>query len=271
MGIVTEWIKYGDREQWQGYAARPAVSQGLPAVIVIQEIWGVDEHIQEVTRRLAQAGYAAFAPDLFTADGGKPEALSFERVEAAKQFLNTVPPNVWRSPEERQSALSKLPEDEQEKLTASLELIFSAGTRIPQFTEQVAAAADFLREAYPPTKGQGVASVGFCLGGLLSGTLAARDPQLRGAVIFYGNPPQKELIPSIGAPLLGFYGELDPRITEAVSAFAEELEREGKPFEYHIYPQAPHAFFNDTRPTYHVDSARDAFARTLTFLGDVLR
>ncbi|WP_426447996.1 dienelactone hydrolase family protein [Paenibacillus sp. S-38] len=270
MSIITEWISYGTEGRWQGYAARPDVEQPLPAVLVIQEIWGVDEHIQDVTRRLAQAGYAAFAPDLFTAEGPKPQALAPERVERAKQFLNTIPPGAWRSPEERQTALSKLPEAEQAELTASLELIFSAGTRIPAFTEQIMATAAFLRESYAPTAGQGVASVGFCLGGLLSGTLAAKDPGLRGAVIFYGSPPPKELIPDIGAPLLGFYGELDPRITDEIPSFAQELEKEGKRFEYQIYPKAPHAFFNDTRPTYHVDSARDAFARTLAFLGRVL-
>ncbi|AFH64697.1 dienelactone hydrolase family protein [Paenibacillus caseinilyticus] len=270
MSIITEWISYGTEGRWRGYAARPDVEQKLPAVLVLQEIWGVDEHIQDVTRRLAQAGYAAFAPDLFTAEGPKPEALSPDRVERAKQFLNTIPPSAWRSPEERQAALSALPEEEQAKISASLELIFSAGSRIPAFTEQITATAAFLRDSYAPTAGQGVASVGFCLGGLLSGTLAAKDGALRGAVIFYGSPPPKELIPSIGAPLLGFYGELDPRITDDIPGFAQELEREGKRFEYHIYPKAPHAFFNDSRPTYHVDSARKAFARTLAFLGEVL-
>ena len=65
--------------------------------------------------------------------------------------------------------------------------------------------------------------------------------------------------------MLGFYGADDTRITAAVPGFAEAMRRAGVAFEYHIYPDAPHAFFNDTRRSYRADAARDAWARCLMF------
>jgi carboxymethylenebutenolidase len=271
MQLATEWIRYGEQGEYRGYAARPASVNGpLPAVIVLQEIWGVDEHIQDVTRRFAEAGYAAFAPDLF-AEGGVAEGpLTQERIEAAKQFLNTIPSAHWRDKEQRTSALALLPQERREAIDETLERLFDLGGRFPAFVRQAAVTASWLRDKYEHTAGQHVASVGFCLGGALSAALAANDRKLRGAVIFYGNAPSEDLIPAIQCPLLGLYGELDQRITDQVPAFAHALKGAGKSFEYHIYEGAQHAFFNDTRPTYHVDAARDAFVRTLDFLERVL-
>ncbi|MBW7456357.1 dienelactone hydrolase family protein, partial [Paenibacillus sepulcri] len=138
------------------------------------------------------------------------------------------------------------------------------------FTRQVAATSAWLRDTYEYSYGRGVASMGFCLGGTLSGRLAALDPELRGAVIFYGSAPPSESIPEIQCPVTGFYGELDKRITSAVPEFAEAAEKAGVAFEYHIYDGAQHAFFNDTRPSYYVDAARDAYGRTLQFMQQVL-
>jgi len=110
-----------------------------------------------------------------------------------------------------------------------------------------------------------VGSVGWCMGGGLSGRLACRDAQLEAAVIFYGMAPPAEELAAITCPVLGFYGADDPRITADVPTFAEAMSVAGKSFEHHLYEGAPHAFFNDTRPSYHVDAARDAWARCLTF------
>ena len=116
------------------------------------------------------------------------------------------------------------------------------------------------------SRGQKQAAVGFCLGGGLSARLAAADPQLSAAVIFYGTSPGDELVPQINAALLGLYGELDPRINNTISAFAAAAERHGKRFEHHIYPGAQHAFFNENRPSYNVAATRDATVRVLAFL-----
>ena len=267
MSLITEWIRYGENGEYRGYAARQGhVKEPQPAVIVLQEIWGVDEHIRDVAERFAQAGYVAFAPDLFAENGVPAGALAEDRIADAKRFLNTIPPAHWRNEEQRKEALSALPAERQQAIEATLGQLFNLGGRFPAFIRQIAAASAWLRDEFEYTRGRGVASVGFCLGGGLSAVLAAKDPQLCGAVIFYGSAPAPELIPDIRCPLLGLYGELDKRITDDVPAFAAALEAAGKSFDYRIYRGAQHAFFNDTRPAFHTDAARDAFTRTLDFL-----
>ena len=73
MGIKGEWIRYGEGSGYLAYPARATLP--LPGVIVIQEIGGVNDNIEDITRRIASAGYAALAPDLFAVNGERPAAL----------------------------------------------------------------------------------------------------------------------------------------------------------------------------------------------------
>jgi dienelactone hydrolase len=92
MAITGEWIRYGEGS---GYFAKPEKATApLPGVLVIQEVGGVNEHIEDVTRRIAAAGYAALAPDLFAADGKRPEALTNERISEAFGFGAKLPPGA---------------------------------------------------------------------------------------------------------------------------------------------------------------------------------
>ncbi|HET7838970.1 MAG TPA: dienelactone hydrolase family protein, partial [Rectinemataceae bacterium] len=90
MAIKGEWIRYGDGSGFMALPERAA--QPLPGVIVIQEVWGVEEHIEDLTRRIAAAGYAALAPDLYAAGGRRPEALSNPRIAETRAFMATIPP-----------------------------------------------------------------------------------------------------------------------------------------------------------------------------------
>lgn len=269
MSLQTSWISYGSNLQFTGYLARPAANTGpLPAVIVLQEIWGVDAHIRSVTERFAMAGYTAFAPDLHALNGARPEPLKEERVGAMKSFMDSLPPGVWGNPEKRAEAMASLPEPKRSELAETQQAIFRFD--FPGYLKRITEAAAYLRSDDPVSKGQKIGSVGFCLGGALSAQLAALDPQLSAAVIFYGDAPRAEQIEGIVCPVMGFYGGKDARITDAVPAFAEAMKAAGKQFDYRVYPEAPHAFFNDTRISYRADAARDAFARTLAFLGERL-
>ncbi|MBD2845728.1 dienelactone hydrolase family protein [Paenibacillus sp. IB182496] len=269
MGLQAEWIQYGQGQS--GYLVRPEGEElQAPGVVVLQEIWGVDAHIRDVTARLAGAGYVALAPDLYADGGVRPAELEEPRLEAAKRFLNGLPQSAWRDAAARTEALTALPERQRAEVETTVGSLFDLGGLRAEFADKAAAAAAYLREVQPQSSGCGVAALGFCLGGALSAGLAARDSALKGAVIFYGAPPEADAIASIEAPLLGFYGALDPRITEAVPAFAQQLEEAGKSFTYHVYEDAPHAFFNDTRPSYRIDAARDSYAHTLAFLQRVL-
>src|SRR5215212_8811318 len=85
----------GDREI-EGYLALPEGEGTFPAVIVIQEIWGLVDHIRDVAHRFANEGYVALAPDLYT--GEWREVMSAERIAAGMAFLRNAPQEVQRDP-----------------------------------------------------------------------------------------------------------------------------------------------------------------------------
>lgn len=118
----------------------------------------------------------------------------------------------------------------------------------------------------------GIGSIGFCMGGWLSFSLACHAKEA-GAVVFYGRvPPQLDLVEDLSCPMLGNYGGADPGIPPAdIERLKTALARYGKKFDIKVYPGAPHAFFNDTREAYRPDAARDAWTRTLAFFKETLR
>jgi len=267
MDLRTDWVEYPTNgERLPAFYARPKrASEPLPAVVVIQEIWGPDNHIQDVACRLAMAGYTALAPDLYAHGGRRPDDLAPERIEAVKVFLDSIPHTAWMNPTERDAALARLPESRRHQVGETLARLFRPDRPFAQYTADLRAGVKFLRGETPAARDIRVGSVGFCLGGGLSALLACTEPALAGAVIYYGASPSAEQVQGVRCPVLGFYGGEDARINEGIPAFAEAMRSSGKSFEQHIYPGAPHAFFNDTRASYHVDAARDAWARTLGF------
>jgi len=271
MAITTETIVKPDG--FTGYLARPErAGAPLPGVLVLQEAWGVDDHIEDVTRRIAAAGYVALAPDLFAEDGKRPEPLSRERLKELVAFANQVPA-AFSDPAARDAALAERPADERARLDASLTALRAIGFAPERREVQLAvigAAARYLREEQPETRGQKLAAVGFCMGGTLAALLACRDPALAASVIFYGGAPTAEEVRGITCPVLGFYGEKDTRLMGQLPGFVEAMRAAGKRFESHVYPEAGHAFFNDGRPVYHVGASRDAWARLMIFLRDAL-
>ncbi len=257
------------------YLAHPVAASGpLPGVVIIQEVWGVDRHIEDVADRFAGAGYVAIAPDLYSAGGGRPSVLSSERVESAKAFLNSIPSGQWMAvlgdESRRGEALSKLPDDEAQSVGETLAALFGGvGGDTERHLAVLRAAVAFLH-AHPACAGRAVGSVGFCLGGGLSALLACEEPQLGAAVIYYGSSPEEERIGSIHCPVRGFYGQDDPRIVAGLPAFDAALSHAGVDHELRIYPDTGHAFFNDTRPSYRPEAARDAWSRTLAFFAQTL-
>ena len=272
MATETKWIRFDAGERLSGYLARPTrAATPLPGVVVIQEAWGLDEHIEDVTRRIAQAGYVALAPDLYARDGERPAPLSRPRLAELQAFVNELPPGGMLDEAARAAALSHRPADQQQRLRESLQTMMGGlAGGLERHLPPVLAAADWLRKEAAPSGGAGVAAIGFCMGGGLAALAAAHDPALRGAAIFYGSAPPAALVPAIACPVIGFYGELDRRITDALPAFAELMSAQEKSFEPHVYAKAQHAFFNDNRPSYDVRAARDSFVRLLGFLERVL-
>lgn len=263
MPLKSEWITYGDQV---GYFAIPArAMQPLPGVIVIQEAGGINDNIEDITRRIAAAGYAALAPDIYAIDGERPEALRKERLEETSAFMMTLPPAILFDPNQRAATLAKLPESQRVRIEETFRQAFSQANQLPMLVPSLRKAVNYLKTKCPETKGKKVGCVGFCMGGGLSALLACEEPELSGAAVFYGRAPEAERIAHLKCPIVGFYGENDKRINDGIPAFEAAMRQAGKSFEYRIYEGANHAFFNDTGPAYEVNAARDSFARLLTF------
>ena len=220
MGAMVQFPNNGGSTD--GYLSVPDSGNG-PGVIVIQEWWGLVDHIKEVCDRFAAEGFVALAPDLYH---GK----------------------TTKSP------------DEAGKLMMAL--------RIDEAERDLRAAADYLL-IQDSTTSEKVGVVGFCMGGALSLYTATKNPKIGACVVFYGGHPNvKPDLPNLHAPMLGLYAERDGFVTPKIAREVEsKLKDLGKEVEVKIYPDADHAFFNDSRPeVYKADAAADAWQRTVEFL-----
>jgi len=248
------------------YLAEPAGGVGRhPAVVVIHEIFGVSEHIRDVTRRFAGLGYVAAAPNLFT--GEMQELLSPENIALAMQSFAHAPPDLRRDPT-KLAAFAESQPPERRPILAAFGRVSNPAVQAG-FAQDLLAVSRYLR-SLPEVDPARVGSVGFCFGGAMSARLATVDPDLRAGVIFYGQNPPLDDVPRIRASMLGLYGGEDPGITSTVPELAAAMTKAGKEFEYHVYPGAKHAFFNDARPNYHAPSAEDAWKRVGAFFAATL-
>jgi carboxymethylenebutenolidase len=219
-----------DREL-PAYFARPAGRKSLPIILVVQEIFGVHEHIKDIARRLAKAGYLAVAPDLYVRQGDVSQLAN----------IDDIRPIVARVPD-------------------------------AQVMSDLDAAAEWAaKNGGDPAK---LGITGFCWGGRIVWLYAAHNPRLKAGVAWYGpvDRPATELQPvspivlaaSLKAPVLGLYGGADAGIpTEGVERMRAALKAAGKPSEIHVYPDMPHAFYADYRPSYRKEAADDGWRRAL--------
>jgi carboxymethylenebutenolidase len=216
-----------DGQTFQGYLALPPTGSG-PALVLIQEIWGVNDHIRAVADAYALDGYVVLAPDVF-----------------------------WR-----QEPGVNLKYDEKDTPKAYQ---FMQNLDGPNAVKDLQAAAQVLRQRADVT-GK-VAVVGYCMGGRLAYELAATGA-VDTAVCYYGGGIQGrlEIAPSIQVPVLFHYGALDKHIPpEAVAAVQKAFEGRSNA-EFHVYEGADHGFNCWGRPMYHQRSAALARGRTLQWL-----
>lgn len=222
-----------------GYAAAPAAAGRYPVVLVIEEIFGVHEHIKDLCRRLAKAGYFAVAPELYARLGD----------------LSTMTdiPTIIRD------VISKAPDAQ---VLADLDSAAAWATT----TGLSGSLGD-------PAK---LAVTGFCRGGRNTWLYAAHNPALKAAVAWYGPvggatsaiQPRTaaDVAAELKAPLLGLYGAADTGIpVPDVEAAISRARAAGKTVELKVYPDTPHGFNADYRPTYRKEAAEDGWARMLAF------
>ncbi len=212
------------------YRAMPAVGGPFPTILVVHEIFGVHEHIKDICRRLAKLGYFAVAPLLYSREGDV-------------SGLSDVPSIL--------KVVAKVPDkDVAADLDATVAWARSTGK------------ADTTK----------LGITGFCWGGRQVWLYAAHNPALKAAVAWYGPlqlPPSDlrpknpiDLVNQINAPVLGLYGGADQSIPIAqIEQMRAALKAAGKKSEIVIYPDTPHGFNADYRPSYRPQAAKDGWTR----------
>ena len=219
------------------YRAAPVGKPNAPVVLVISEIFGVHEYIADVARRFAKAGYFAIAPEMFVRQG---DAASYgEIAKLITEVINKVP------------------------------------------DAQVMGDLD---ATMAWAKGQGAdtgktAITGFCWGGRITWLYAAHNPAVKAGVAWYGRlvgnasalqPAHPvDLAARLHAPVLGLYGGQDTGIPlDTVDKMKVALavgSAAAKQSEFVVYPDAPHAFHADYRPSFRKDAAEDGWRRCLAW------
>lgn len=227
------------------YKAEPSgkVKGGL---LVIHEVWGLNNHTKDVADRFAKAGYAALAPDLIGEFSPEPKLAK----ELQEGLFNP-------DPEKRTQIQPQLRE-------------LMAPIKAPGFAEKTIEKLTKCFEyiSIHPGVGSNIASVGFCFGGTYSFSLAVHEPRLKAAVPFYGHADfSAQELKQINCPILAFYGENDQALMKSLPDLKTNMETAGVDFSSKVYPDCGHAFFNDTNPyAYNKPAATDAWQRTLEFL-----
>lgn len=216
------------------YRAMPDSGGPFATVLVVQEVFGVHEHIKDICRRLAKAGYFAIAPELYARQG------------------------------------------DPSKYTDSRKLITDIVAKVP--TEEVMSDLDatviYAKETgKADTKKLGI--TGFCWGGFATWMYAAHNPGLKAAVPWYGPDRRKSaIVPQnpgdiageVKCPVLAFYGGQDRSIPkDTIEQRQEACAKAGKTCQFKVYPEAPHGFNADYRPSYRAEDAKDAWARMLSW------
>jgi len=198
-----EWVTVKhDGRSVETFVVYPESSRKTPVVVVIHEIFGMTDWVEDAADQVAAAGYIAVAPDL----------------------LSGMAPNGGRTKDfaagEVGPAIGKLPPDQ---ITADLDAVADYGLKLPASSGKLYAG-------------------GFCWGGGQTFRFATNRADLAAAFVFYGPPPPKEAMARIKAPVYGFYAGNDARIDATIPDAREQMKAAGKTYDPVIYEGAGHGF-----------------------------
>ena len=262
MAIKTEWVKYGTKDdEISAHLAYPDDGSKHPAVVLIHEIFGVDDHIKAVADRIAAEGYVVLAPHLFSSRE-LSAVLTPENIGITMKFMMSIPTEKQRDPEFRAKELEKLDEKSKNAVQQVNQVLFM-NRPVDLFVEYLSSGVDYLSRL-KQSNGK-VGSAGFCFGGGMSINLACTG-KTDASVIFYGeNPEPIDKIKNVKGAVMGLYGGEDHRINSKIDELVKALVQYRRPFSIKVYPGAHHAFFNDTRPMYNKTAADDAWKMLMDF------
>src|SRR5438874_10466793 len=230
-----EWVKIknGNREV-NSFIVYPEINKKATAIVVIHEIFGMSDWVQQLTDELAEAGYIAIAPDLLSGmgpNGGGTAEIAATGNNAVGQAIRALPPD--------------------------------------QIAGDLNAVADYVSKL-PAANGK-VAVGGFCWGGSTTFFFATRRPSLKAAFVFYGSAPSsnaqgqpytvdKAAVGKIGAPVYGFYAENDMRIDATVPPTIDAMKELKKMYDPVTYAGAGHGFMRAGEPNNPAPAAAAAKA-----------
>ena len=224
------------------YLAEPMVKGVFPAVVVLQEVFGVNAHIKDVTERFAQAGYVAIAPALYHRQApGFEVGYTQADLELGRQYKN--------------------------------------GTKAEELLGDIQGGINYLKQL-SQVKTHGFGCIGFCFGGHVA-YLAATLPEVKATAAFYGagitsmtpggDTPTLTRTDEIGGVLYGFFGMADPLIPNSeVDQIEAALINCQIPHKIFRYDGADHGFFCDQRSSYHPKAAADAWGKVMELFREKL-
>jgi carboxymethylenebutenolidase len=218
-----------------GYRAYPAKGRGFPIVLVVQEIFGVHEHIKDLCRRLAHSGYCAVAPELFARQGDVSNMTDVQ--EIVTKVVSKVPDaQVMSDLDSSANWAAKTSHGDIARIAITG---FCWGGRIV-----------WLYASYNPKLKAGAAWYGRLEGD--KNELTPRNPL--------------DLAGAFRAPVIGFYGGMDTGIPlESIEKMRASLKVVGDPSQINVYPEAQHGFNADYRPSYDKEAAQDAWKKMIAW------
>jgi len=237
ISTTTIRLRTGDGEM-KCHQASPRGAGKFPAVIVIMEAFGLNDHIKDVTERIAAEGYIAIAPDLYYREA--PDGIGYDQLQAAIALRQRLDDD-------------QVVTDLQRVITHLKAQNFVNGDRLGMTGFCLGGTITFLAACKLPSDIQ--AAVTFYGGGIA-------DDSPRAPLNFAAD---------LQAPILCFFGETDPYIPlSQVKRIEDTLRTLGKSFEVKIYTSAEHGFFCDDRASYDPDAANDAWEKTKSWFAKYL-
>lgn len=229
--LKAEWVDIpldGTDVKLHTFVVHPATAAPTGVVLVMQHGVGLDEWQRALAVQVAEDGFIAIAPDLWSGTG--PNGGNWD----ASEFVD----DAMRA---------------------------AAGKITPAETMRRYKAARDYALKLPQSNGK-TGSIGFCAGGGNSFRFASEVPGHNASVVFYGGPPSDDEMARINAPVLGFYGENDARVTATVEPTQRTMTRLGKRYEAIVYPKVTHSFVLFQDIGLNNDAVADAWPRTIQFL-----
>ncbi len=245
-----------DGADMRAFIARPKAVGRYPAIMVIQEIWGLNDQIRGVARRYAQEGFVTFAPHLFSRYG---KVLDEANVKRAMGPVFSVPREKRSDPSTLQSVMTRMSDAEKEVVKI---LFVQRQSLEEKMAKDVASCYQYFSNlTYVKADKLGV--TGFCMGGGIAFQVSTQN-SFEASVIFYGaNPKPLDDIAKIRGPLLAIYAGEDAMVNAGICSMAEAMIKYKKTFALKVYQGCQHAFFNETSPSYNKNAAEDAWQLAL--------